>query len=243
MQAKSIGPVLSYRQAKRLLRDIQTKGKVGTEGLPASGVKLRDVWPRWYEDELSRVRRGLKKADTLDIELHRLKAVTAFLRNDDVTKIDKRRLAAYQEQRLVQGRKPRTINSEMGLLCLILGWAKEHGLCSEVPHIQRLPVHRVHNGILIALLFGPSTAELMINHFDYNDDGQISRRELYADLPEGKFTAFVETVSQSGQKAFGEANSSTFAQLVKSVLGANSQPTRKSPSEKTEDLLKSHQMV
>lgn len=131
-------------EAKRLLREIQTKGKVGTEGLPASGVKLRDVWPRWYEDELSRVRRGLKKAGTLDIELHRLKAITSYLGDDDVTKIDKRRLAAYQEHRLAQGRKPRTINSEMGLLAMILGWAKEQGLCCEVPHVQRLPVHRVY---------------------------------------------------------------------------------------------------
>lgn len=134
----------AVEEAKKRLREIQAKGQVGAAGLPASGAKLNDVWPRWFDDELSRVRRGLKKSNTFDVDLERLKAIMAFLGNDDLSKIDKRRLATYQEYRIGQGRKHRTINSEIGTLSLILFWAKEHGLIQEVPRVERLTVHRQH---------------------------------------------------------------------------------------------------
>jgi hypothetical protein len=81
-------------------------------------------------------------------------------------------------------------------------------------------------GILAALLLGPSAAELVLGHFDYDDDGKVSRKELYTDLPEGKFTAFVETVTKSSQKALGDASNSLFGLWAKSVLGTNTPPKK-----------------
>jgi hypothetical protein len=75
------------------------------------------------------------------------------------------------------------------------------------------------SGILTALLLGPSAADLLMRHFDYNDDRKVSRKELHADLPEGKFTAFVKNISESGKMSFDVATDSIFGLWAKSTLG------------------------
>lgn len=79
------------------------------------------------------------------------------------------------------------------------------------------------SSVPVALLLGPLTAQLLIANFDYNGDGAISRDELYADLPEGRFTAFVEQITESGKQAFGQAAGSMFSLWAQNTLGMQGQ--------------------
>jgi integrase len=128
--------------ARQKLREIQMDGMVQNVTIPPSGVTLHDVAARWHQDDLARVRTLKKKAVSLKSNLYRLKSVLIFLGKDDVSKIDKRRLVNYQAWRLELGRSPSTINSEIVTLGLLLKWAKEHGLISDIPKVEQIPAPR-----------------------------------------------------------------------------------------------------
>jgi len=74
--------------------------------------------------------------------------------------------------------------------------------------------------LFMAMILGPMTAQALIANFDYDGDGNISRKELYADLPEGKFTAFVAELAESGKQTFGQASQSIFSLWAQNALGA-----------------------
>jgi len=71
----------------------------------------------------------------------------------------------------------------------------------------------------LAFFLGPMTADILISNFDYDADGTISRKELYADLPEGKFSALVAEVAESGKQTLGKASSSLFDLWAQNALG------------------------
>jgi integrase len=107
---------------------------------PKSGLSFRDATALWCEDEELRVQTLKKRASTLEADLHRLKSLCTFFGDRDVASITDRDLAEYQAWRLNLGRKPRTINTELGTLSLVLRWAVKRGHIQEVPKTERIPV-------------------------------------------------------------------------------------------------------
>jgi TRAP-type mannitol/chloroaromatic compound transport system substrate-binding protein len=58
--------------------------------------------------------------------------------------------------------------------------------------------------IVYAVILGPLVAEIAVANFDYDDDGRLSRDEIYADFPEGNFKAFIAYLGESGQEALSD---------------------------------------
>lgn len=107
-----------------------------------SGLSFREAIALWHKDELLRVQTLKKRASTLEVDLHRMKALSAFFGEKDLLSITDRDLAEYQAWRLKNGRKPRTINTELGTLSLLLHWAVKCGYIPKVPKTERIPVGR-----------------------------------------------------------------------------------------------------
>ena len=102
------------------------------------GVRLNRLAEMWSEHRLRQVELDKRAVSTFETNLHQLKPLLAFFGNDDIALIDETRIEDYQGHRLKQGRKPRTINSEVGTLKVILGWAKKQRLIAVVPDVQQL---------------------------------------------------------------------------------------------------------
>ena len=108
-----------------------------------SGLTFGETAALWEEDEKLRVQTLKKRQSTLDADLYRLRSLCRFLGDKDVAAITSRDLAQYQKWRLDQGRKPRTINTELGTLSLVMNWALKQEIVTEVPKTERIPVRRV----------------------------------------------------------------------------------------------------
>jgi integrase len=52
------------------------------------------------------------------------------------------RALAYQQRRLDDEMRPRTINSEMSTFGLVMRWAKDNGYVSTIPTVEQIPSHR-----------------------------------------------------------------------------------------------------
>ena len=107
-----------------------------------SGLLFCEAVERWRENEELRVATLKKRASTLETDLHRLKPLIAFLGTYDLSAITKRDLMTYQKWRLDEGRKPRTINSEIGTFGLVIRWAVENGYRDDVPKVEQIPAPR-----------------------------------------------------------------------------------------------------
>jgi len=107
-----------------------------------SGLSFREAAQQWETDETLRVETLKKRASTLEVDLHRMKSLCAFFGDRDLLSITDRSLAEYQAWRLKNGRKPRTINTELGTLSLVLHWARKQSYIPEVPKTERIPVGR-----------------------------------------------------------------------------------------------------
>lgn len=86
-----------------------------------SGVRFARLAELWSEHRERQVALDKKARSTFETNLHQLKPLLTFVGTDDIAMIDEARLEDYQAFRLKQGRKPRTINSEIGTLKVILG--------------------------------------------------------------------------------------------------------------------------
>ena len=89
-----------------------------------------------------RVQTLKKRATSFAVDLYRLRSLTKFLGDQDLATIDERVLVEFQSWRLQQGRSPSTVNSDIGTLSVVMGWAIKHGHISEVPKVERIPVRR-----------------------------------------------------------------------------------------------------
>jgi len=112
--------------------------------------------------------------------------------------------------------------AELSRLARFFGEAFDRKLASGAVAARGLP--KDMNTLPAALIFGPLSAQLLIANFDYDADGSISRQELYADLPEGKFGSFVERITRSGKQALGQASGSIFSLMAQNALGAANLP-------------------
>ncbi len=135
----------AVQEARKRLQRLamgQMPAMASHRGHRVSGIRLSQLAEMWSEDRLRKVELGKRAAGTFETNLYHLKALLPFLGNDDIGLIDEKRLEEYQAHRLKAGRAARTINSEVGTLKLVLGWAKKQRLIAEVPEVQELTVER-----------------------------------------------------------------------------------------------------
>ena len=126
-------------EAQELLRQaLGGPNPVSSDG-PA-GLTFSEAAERWAEDEKLRVATRKKRASTLEVDLHRLKALKGHLGELDVAEITKRDLLAYQQARLEQGLSPATVNSDLGTFGLVMRWAADEGYISERPRVEQIPL-------------------------------------------------------------------------------------------------------
>ncbi len=107
-----------------------------------SGLTFDQAAKLWQQDQELRVQTLKKRASSLQVDHCRLKALGAFFGDDDIATITEANLIEYQRYRLTQGRKPVTINSEIGTFCYLMRWAKKHGYVFVVPTVEQIPVQR-----------------------------------------------------------------------------------------------------
>jgi integrase len=136
----------SQRKAVEVAKSLMKRfDPVSEQLLPrqqASGLRFREAVELWKADEELRVQTLKKKASTLAVDLHRLRAFERFWGDEDLAAIDERKLVAYQSWRLQQGISPSTVNSDITTFSVLMGWAFRHGHISQVPKVERVPVRR-----------------------------------------------------------------------------------------------------
>lgn len=104
------------------------------------GVTFEKLVEQWFQSARTIVELGKRKPATLEAHLHHLKAIIPFMGKCDLSEVDEEKLLAYQLNRTENGRKPATVNGEVGTITLILCWAKKQGIIREVPSIERMKV-------------------------------------------------------------------------------------------------------
>jgi integrase len=93
----------------------------------------------WLEKQSLRVQTQKKRAASFEADRHRLKPLLCYLGNVPVSSLDENRILEYQNYRLRMGRRPPTINSEVGTLRHILREAVKRGALAAVPEVERIP--------------------------------------------------------------------------------------------------------
>lgn len=106
------------------------------------GVTFDKLVEQWFQPAQTIVTLGKRKPATLEAHLYHLKAILPFMGKCDLSEIDEEKLLAYQLDRTQKGRKPATVNGEVGTITLIFGWAKKRGIIREVPSIERMKVEQ-----------------------------------------------------------------------------------------------------
>ena len=128
--------------ARELWRRLGHFGSGPVNQSQSSGLTFAEATLRWADEERDRVETLKKRASTLEADEHRLKALKAFLGAYDLSAISRKTLIEYQKWRLNEGRKPRTINSELGTFGLVIKWAFVNQYLDDVPKVERIPVVR-----------------------------------------------------------------------------------------------------
>jgi integrase len=106
------------------------------------GMTFEGLVEGWCRTAEANVSLGKRRPATLEAHLHHLKAILPFIGRCDLSEVDEDKLQAYQLHRTEKGRKPATVNGEVGTITLILGWAKKRGAIREVPSIERMKVEQ-----------------------------------------------------------------------------------------------------
>jgi integrase len=93
----------------------------------------------WLEKQSLRVQTQKKTAASFEADRHRLKPLLCHLGNVPVSSLDENKILEYQNHRLRMGRRPATIDSEVGRLKHILREAVKRGAIAAVPDVERIP--------------------------------------------------------------------------------------------------------
>jgi integrase len=135
----------NHRKAVEMAREINRRLSIA--GLPAiqqasCSLTLAELAKFWLEKQCLRVETLKKRAASLNADQHRLKPLLGYLGDVQVSLIDESRMLGYQQHRLRQGRRPATINSEVGTLKHILKEGVKKGAITAVPEIEHIPQGR-----------------------------------------------------------------------------------------------------
>jgi integrase len=130
------------RKAVEVARDVNRRLSVA--GVPAIApaacpVTFGELASLWLEKQSLRVQTQKKRAASFEADQHRLKPLLCYLGNVSVSLLDENRMLAYQNHRLRMGRRPATINSEVGTLKHILKEGIKRGAIAAVPEIEYIP--------------------------------------------------------------------------------------------------------
>ena len=106
-----------------------------------SGIAIEEAVEKWLANEQLRVKTLKKRENTLYIDRCRLKSAKVFFKGEALSAITEQRLIEFQAHRLSLGRNPRTINSEITTLGLVLRCAVKDGYLESAPKFVRVPVH------------------------------------------------------------------------------------------------------
>jgi len=130
------------RSAVEIAREFNRRLSIA--GMPATPqarllVTFGELAGLWLEKQSLRVQTQKKRATSLQADRHRLKPLLDYLGDLAVSLLDEGRMLAYQDHRLRMGRRPATINSEVGTLKHILKEGVKRGAIAGVPEIERIP--------------------------------------------------------------------------------------------------------
>lgn len=95
-------------------------------------------------DKVSRGECGTANAAAIHIAEEPIspKAIVRFFAKTDIAEIDEEKLKGYQLHRSREGRKPSTINGEVGTIMVLLNWARPKGWVHTSPDVKQLPIER-----------------------------------------------------------------------------------------------------
>jgi integrase len=135
----------NQRKAVEMAREVNRRLSIA--GVPAiqqvaCPLTLAELATLWLERQTIRVRTLKKRAASLDADQYRLKPLLSYLGDVPVSSLDESRMLGYQQHRLWQGRRPATINSEVGTLKQILKEGVKQGAILAVPEIEHIPQGR-----------------------------------------------------------------------------------------------------
>lgn len=130
------------REAEETAREVNRR--VADAGVPAIGqsrnqLTFKEVADIWLEKQSLRVQTQKKRPGSLGADRYRLKPLLAYFGNGLASSIGEHELLEYQGHRLREGRKPATVNSEVGTLKHILKEATKQGAIAAAPEIKRIP--------------------------------------------------------------------------------------------------------
>ena len=106
------------------------------------GITFEQLAEQWFPSAKAMITLDKRQPATLEAHVHHLKAILDFMGKCDLSEIDEDKLQEYQLRRTEKGRKPATINGEVGTITLILGWAKKRRIIREVPSVERMKVEQ-----------------------------------------------------------------------------------------------------
>ncbi|XBQ17587.1 MAG: tyrosine-type recombinase/integrase [Oceanicaulis sp.] len=126
-------------RARVILREIQARGGFGELTPEYVDLTLSELVADWLDYQESRVELGKKRRSTVVTNIYQLKPVLAFLGARAAKTLKPWDLEEYQSHRLRQGRKARSINSEIATLGQALRWGHERGLIGPPPTCDSVP--------------------------------------------------------------------------------------------------------
>jgi integrase len=132
----------NQRKAVEMAREVNRRLSIA--GVPAiqavaCPLTLAELATLWLEKQSLRVETLKKRPASLDADRHRLKPLLGYLGDLPVSLLDENRMVGYQQHRLRQGRRPATINSEIGTLKHILKEGIKRGAITAIPEIEHIP--------------------------------------------------------------------------------------------------------
>ena len=131
----------NQRKAVEMAREVNRRLSIA--GVPAiqqaCPLTLAELANLWLEKQSLRVETLKKRTASLNADRHRLKPLLDYLGDVPVSLVDESRMLGYQQHRLRQGRRPATINSEVGTLKHILKEGVKKGAIATVPEVEHIP--------------------------------------------------------------------------------------------------------
>lgn len=130
------------KDAEETAREVNRR--IAIAGVPAiaqprNRLTFKEVADIWLEKQRLRVQTQKKRPGSLGADQYRLKVLLTYFGNDLASSVGEREMLEYQDHRLREGRRPATVNSEVGTLKHILKEGTKQGAIATVPEIERIP--------------------------------------------------------------------------------------------------------
>ncbi len=162
--------------AKRLLRNADLRKTAFNDGAVPAGITFKEISELWVEFQKGRVDTGKKRQSSLETNAFQLRALLRFFGTSDAGTISEANVTEYQKARLEEGRRPRTINSELATFKQVLSWAKKRRMIRSVPEYEAIPSQAPRLDL-------PTIDEVAA---------------ILANIPDRRIAALVRTIAETG---------------------------------------------